>query len=177
MSTSAFVVEVPAAESTVAELRSRFDATAALGVPAHVTVLFPFMSPDEITCDVLHQAQGALTVVRAFQFSLTKIGRFAITTYLAPDPPEPFVALTTALIERFPMFRPYGGAHSSVVPHLTVAHGNAEIADAAAGALEHRLGALAPIRTCCSSVTLLENSLGRWRKMHVFDLPAIDERA
>ncbi|RZF24489.1 2'-5' RNA ligase family protein [Paraburkholderia sp. UYCP14C] len=174
MSTSAFIVEVPAAESAVAELRSRFDASAALGVPAHVTVLFPFLSPDEITSDILRQAQAVLSSVKAFEFSLTSIGRFAITTYLAPDPSEPFVALTTALVERFPIFRAYGGAHAGIVPHLTVAHGNAEIADSAALELEHRLGELAPIRTCCSSVTLLENSSGRWRKMHLFDLPAID---
>jgi hypothetical protein len=177
MSTSAFVVEVPAAESAVAELRHRFDATAALGVPAHVTVLFPFMSPDEITPDALRQAQGALSVVRAFEFSLTMIGRFATTTYLAPDPPQPLIALTTALVERFPMFGPYGGAHSGIVPRLTVAHGNADEADAAAVELEHRLDALAPIRTSCGYVTLLENSSGRWRKMHIFDLPPIDARA
>ncbi|WP_321821116.1 MULTISPECIES: 2'-5' RNA ligase family protein [unclassified Burkholderia] len=173
MLTTAFVVEVPAAESTVADLRSRFDATSDLGVPAHITVLFPFMPPDEITPDVLHQAQSALSNVRPFEFSLRKVERFAVTTYLAPDPPEPFVALTTALVERFPMFRPYGGAHDGIVPHLTVAHGDAVTAHLAAVELEHRLSAREAIRTCCSAVALLGNSSGRWRKMHVIDLPNV----
>ncbi|AOJ38243.1 hypothetical protein WJ23_10285 [Burkholderia lata] len=174
MLTTAFVVEVPAAESTVADLRSRFDATSDLGVPAHVTVLFPFMPPDEITPDVLRQAQSALSVVQPFEFSLKKVERFAVTTYLAPDPAEPFVALTTALAERFPMFRPYGGAHDGIVPHLTVAHGDAATAQWAAVELEHRLSAREAIRTCCRSVALLENSLGRWRKMHEIALPTVD---
>nr|WP_223964662.1 2'-5' RNA ligase family protein [Burkholderia diffusa] len=173
MLTTAFVVEVPVAESTVADLRSRFDATSGLGVPAHITVLFPFMQPDEITPDVLHQAQSALSNVQPFEFSLRKVERFAVTTYLAPDPPEPFVALTAALVERFPMFRPYGGAHDGVVPHLTVAHGDAATANLVAVELEHRLSAREAIRMCCSAVSLLENSSGRWRKMHVIDLPNV----
>ncbi|NRO99592.1 2'-5' RNA ligase family protein [Paraburkholderia sp. NMBU_R16] len=176
MSVSAFVVEVPAAESAVSELRSRFDATAKLGVPAHITVLFPFMAPDEITAHILRQAQSALSVAQPFRFALTKIGRFATTTYLSPVPPEPFVALTTALVERFPMFRPYGGAHDGVVPHLTVAHGGDAIADFAAVELERRLCALEPIRTECNSVTLLGNTSGRWKRMHVFDLPKTDQQ-
>lgn len=170
MSVSAFVVEVPAAEPAVSELRSRFDATARLGIPAHITVLFPFMSPDEITADVLREAQSALSVVQSFQFTLTTIGRFSTTTYLSPVPPEPFVALTTALVERFPRFLPYGGAHAGVVPHLTVAHGDDAQAKRAAVELERRLCALEPIRTECTAVTLLENASGRWKPMHTFGL-------
>lgn len=165
-------VEVSPAESAVAEPRSRFDATANLGVSVHVTVLFPFTSPDEIASDVLHDAQSALSVVQAFDFSVAKIGRCAATAYLSPDPLEPFVALTTALVKRFPMFRPYGGAHGGIVAHLTVAHADAATAASAAGELEQRLRAHQPIRTCCSSVTLLENSSGPWRTMRVLDLPS-----
>ena len=176
MAVSAFVVEVPAAESLVGELRSRFDATSKLGVPAHITVLFPFMAPDEITSDVLCEAQTALNAVQSFGFSLPKIGRFAATAYLSPAPSEPFVALTTALTQRFPMFRPYGDAHERTVPHLTVAYGDASNAVAAAAELEQRLCASGPIRTRCKSVTLLENSSGRWREMHVFSLPNASQR-
>jgi len=171
--TTAFVVEVAAAESAVADLRSRFDATCHLGVPAHITVLFPFMPPDEITPDVLRQAESALSVVQSFEFSLRRVERFAVTTYLSPDPPDPFIALTTALVERFPKFRPYGGAYDGVVPHLTVAHGDAATAHFAAVELERRLSVRQAIRTCCNSVALLQNSSGRWRRMHVIDLPKI----
>lgn len=45
MAITAFVVRVPSAETVVAELRKRFDATVQHGVPAHISVLVPFMDP------------------------------------------------------------------------------------------------------------------------------------
>jgi len=77
MSVSAFVVKVPAAERLVGELRMRFDASCKLGAPAHITVLFPFMSAAEITPFVVRRAQVALGDVPSFSFSLGEaIGRF-----------------------------------------------------------------------------------------------------
>jgi hypothetical protein len=43
MAESAFIVCVPEAEPHVAVLRERFDASARLGLPAHITMLYPFM--------------------------------------------------------------------------------------------------------------------------------------
>ncbi len=46
----------------------------------------------------------------------------ANVVYLAPDPAEPFVALTEALAAAFPDCPPYGGAFDEPVPHLTIGH-------------------------------------------------------
>lgn len=173
MAQSAFVVTVPEAESLVAPLRERFDASAALGVPAHITVLFPFMPPDAITGSVLADAQASLSTVAAFSFTLADIGRFPQSTYLSPTPAEPFIALTAALAECFPSFPPYGGEHRSVIPHLTVAHGDAQHAQTAADELEKRMRASPPLRATCRSVTLLENASGRWKALHTFPLPSM----
>ena len=177
MSISAFVVKVPAADRLVGELRMRFDASCKLGAPAHITVLFPFMSAADISPDVIHRAQVALGEVKSFSFSLGgAIGRFmgqrqlSSTLFLSPDPPEPFVALTTALVRSFPMFRPYKGAHDDVVPHLAVAHGDASDVHAAAIELKQRLRTSPLIRSACDTVTLLGNASGRWEEMHVFSL-------
>lgn len=171
MAMSAFVVEVPEAESLVGDLRQRFDASASLGVPAHITVLYPFMSPEQITGSVLAAAEEALKVVSSFAFTLTGVGRFAETTYLAPIPSEPFVTLTASLVARFPAFKPYGGEHAGVVPHLTVAHGDQYSADTATLELEKRIHTRSPIQARCDSVVLLENSSGRWKPMHTYRLP------
>lgn len=40
--------------------------------------------------------------------------------WLAPEPAEPFRALTELVWHRFPECPPYGGVHPDVVPHLTV---------------------------------------------------------
>ena len=45
---SAVVVAVPEAEPAVAAHRRRLDRAAGWGVPAHVTVLYPFVPPDRI---------------------------------------------------------------------------------------------------------------------------------
>ena len=71
-------------------------------------------------------------------------------------------------------FRPYGGEHEGVVPHLTVAHGNPSEADAAAAELQGRLDASGGIKADCASVVLIENSTGRWEEMHAFHLAPAD---
>ena len=43
---TALIVRVPETEPCVAALRERFDPSAALGVPAHITVLHFFMGPE-----------------------------------------------------------------------------------------------------------------------------------
>ena len=171
MAISAFTVQVPSAEPLVRDLRERFDATTKLGVPAHITVLVPFMAPSDITPDVLHRAQKALAAVRSFTFSLNTVGRFSETTYLAIAEPAPFIALTGAVTAGFPGYLPYGGAHESVVPHLTVAHGNADEAAQAEVELRRRLDTRGGVQADCTSVVLVENSTGRWESMHVFALP------
>lgn len=168
---TALIVRVPEAEAHVASLRSRYDASARLGVPAHITLLFPFMAPGEVTPNVLAQIRVALSAVRSFAYSLGQVGRFPDTAYLAPEPAEPFVALTEALVREFPHFPPFRGEHDSVVPHLTVANGQASDADVVATELQALLRAKGPISSVCSCVVLLENSSGIWREMHTFALP------
>jgi hypothetical protein len=172
MPTSAFIVEAPAAEGLTGDLRERFDSTARLGVPAHITVLYPFMDPTLITTAVLHWAQEALGRVPSFEYSLGEVGRFPTTAYLAPVPAAAFIAMTASLVRTFPEFPPYGGEHAGSIPHLTVAHGDATHAEAAAAELESRLRMHGPIEARCSSIVLIENSTGRWERMHVFQLPA-----
>jgi 2'-5' RNA ligase len=170
MAESAFIVRVPEAEPCVGALRERFDASVKLGVPAHITVLVPFMSPERITEAVLQRVHRALSEVPAFSFKLAKVQRFPATAYLAPEPAEPFIALTQSLVRSFPEYPPFGGEHESVIPHLTVAHGSATEAEAAAGELAATMQTHGPITSSCACVALLENSSGLWREMHAFTL-------
>lgn len=80
--------------------------------------------------------------------------------------------MTLALVTAFPGFLPYGGEHDGVIPHLSVAHGDAHHAEEAAVELQARLRASGAVHATCTEVTLIENSSGRWQDMHVFQLPA-----
>jgi 2'-5' RNA ligase len=171
------IIEVPQAEEVVGSLRQRFDSSAALGVPAHITVLAPFMAPELITGSVVAQISLAFSGVAPFEFSLRRVGRFLKTAYLAPEPPEPFIELTNRLVRAFPAYPAYGGEFSTVVPHLTVAHGDAEWAAIAEAELDVRLKASSTILGLCSAVDLLEDSTGRWKRLARFALgrtPATD---
>ena len=134
------------------------------------SILVPFMDPARVTPAVLAMAQEALREVSPFDFTLRRVGRFPTTAYLAPEPPDPFVAMTASLFRTFPEFPPYSGEHTDVIPHLTVAHGDAESATVAAAELEQQMRKAGPIQARCASVVLLENSTGRWKEFHLFKL-------
>jgi 2'-5' RNA ligase len=173
MSQSAFIVRVPEAEPHVASWRDRFDPAARLGVPAHVTVLFPFMAPERIDAAVLAQAQAILSGLAPFAFRLARIDRFPGVLYLAPEPAEPFIELTDSFVRSFPEFPPYGGQFATVVPHLTVGHAKDPELDLIASALR---ASLPPggVTSSCGRLSLIENSTGRWLPMHELPLRGMD---
>jgi len=166
---SGLIVTVPQAEPAVSAWRSQLDPMAALGVPAHLTVLFPFVPPagiDEATRTTLRELLSSVTT---FDFSLVATRWFADTVlWLAPDPDAPFRVLTQAVADAFPAYPPYGGQFPDPVPHLTIAdRGPPEAMHAAEQQLQRAL----PIRSIAGSVTLLtELPTGRWDQTATFFL-------
>jgi hypothetical protein len=172
MAESAFAVLVPESEPYVSELRARYDLSAALGAPAHITILYPFMPPEMITDEVLAAVGAELSSRCAFVFGLRRIERFPGVLYLKPEPAQPLVALTNGLAARFPSYPPYGGRHAEVRPHLTVAQASEDQLDAA----ESELRAMFPaggVSSQCSELVLIENSSGAWRQMSSFTLEGV----
>jgi 2'-5' RNA ligase len=119
---SALIVPVPQAESVVQSFRARFDPAAPLGVPAHITVLYPFLVPEALDQPVCDELGAIFAGVPPFPFTLGSVARFPDAVYLAPQPTEPFSRLTAAIATRWPQTPPYGGIYDEIVPHLTVAH-------------------------------------------------------
>jgi hypothetical protein len=118
---TAIIVPVPAADSVVGPHRRVLDHSAAWGVPAHVTVLYPFLPPDRIRDAAIDEVRACLATVDAFECTFSKVEWFGQdVVWLAPDPDEPFRALTAAVWHQFPDHPPYRGAHADPVPHLTV---------------------------------------------------------
>jgi 2'-5' RNA ligase superfamily len=172
---TAVLVPVPEAERVVSPHRSRLDGAAALGVPAHVTVLFPFVPPPSITPGVVDALATAVATVSAFgcEFGATSwFGEDVL--YLAPRPDEPFRALTRAVCAAFPGYLPYGGAFADTIPHLTIgerpAGGVAELRAAEAAVVP-----LLPVRSRVDRVWLMAGSAvpGSWRTLT--ELPLASE--
>ena len=121
---SAILIKVPQVESLVGRHRRDLDPSAKWGVPAHVTLLYPFLPPPEIDANVLGRIATCVSGHRAFevQFARTKwFGEEVL--WLAPEPDLSFRRLTAALFAAFPETPPYGGTIFDPTPHLTVADG------------------------------------------------------
>jgi len=117
---SAVIIPVPEVEAVVRPLRQQYDVAARLGVPAHITLLYPFYPATAAIAEINTLRQVCATIA-AFPFSFTDVRRFPATTYLHPDPSETFAQITRTLTNIWPDCKPYGGAHSDIIPHLTVA--------------------------------------------------------
>jgi 2'-5' RNA ligase len=164
---SALIVEVPEAEPLVSDWRAKHDWSAQHGVPAHITLLFPFVSTETID-DRLHADLRALFAVHpAFSFRLSHVGRFPEVAWLAPEPAEPFNVLIEAISSQYPGYPPYEGIHDVVIPHLTAAEGDTELQDEVEAALTPAL----PIEAEARSVSLiLEDKSGWWNPGERFPL-------
>lgn len=118
---SALIVPVPAAEALVGPYRERFDAAAGWGVPAHITVLYPFVEPSALDGRVTTVLDTIFRSATTFDCELTNARWFDTDVlWLEPEPAAPFLALTAAVVDAFPEWPPYRGVHDDVVPHLTV---------------------------------------------------------
>ena len=157
--TSAIIVRVPI-PARIARLRRQWDRSAAIGVPPHVTILFPFLPPDRLDATVRRELAHIAAAQDAFEARFTTVGRFPALLYLAPEVAEPFVALTEACTERFPEFPPYGGLHDQIVPHLTVV----EIEGAPTDGIVPRLEAALPFDHRVTAIEVITPSeAGPWR--------------
>lgn len=167
---TALLVPVAAAEPLVRKHRVALDPVAPLGVPAHITVLYPFIPPDQVDQAVCDEITDVLVGFSTFEFSLTSVRTFPEgVLYLTPEPAAPFASITHALTNRWPDYQPYGGSYSEIVPHLTVTAADG----ASVPALEAELNGGLPLHTRADAVWLMEGQPeDRWAIRAVFPLSA-----
>ncbi len=168
MSASGLVLLVPELAPVIDDLRARHDPAARQGMPAHVTVLYPFMPPVRLSRTRRRRLADVVRSFPAMQLTFVRVGRFAEVLWLAPEPPEPIVALVRAVAAAFPDYPPYGGQFDTIVPHVTVAHGEG----LALGALEPELRTRVarPVTCHVDSVRLFSTVRGKWRELDSFAL-------
>ncbi len=177
---SALVVLAPEADTLVKAYRDRWDPAAALGVPAHITVLYPFHPPPatpalasgaSVAPPVSAQLAALFAEHSPFDYALTGLGRFPGVLYLAPEPAEPFRLLTLAVVEAFPDYPPYGGKFDKIIPHMTLAEQpDPEGLEQIARDFQAMCGPRLPLRLRAEAVVLLDNVLGAWRVSATFQL-------
>jgi hypothetical protein len=169
---SALVVVVPEAEPAVGDSRRELDVAASWGVPAHVTVLYPFAPPDELGDRLFTRIARAVSTCAPFDATFASTDWFGEdVVWLAPEPRQAFADLIAAVTAEFPEFPPYGGAFDEVVPHLTIGHGGADILQRLQAA-ERDVRRSLPVQARISHVSLLAGAMrpDTWRTVRTFPL-------
>jgi 2'-5' RNA ligase len=137
---------------------------AALGVPAHITLIYPFVPAERLDAAVRRRVARALARQPPFTFRLSAALRWPNTLYLAVDPAEPFDGMVRLLVTEFPDHPPYRGA-VPYVPHVTLAEGDereiAELEAPLAPAGHHHVARV---------LLIAQDQAGRWRVRWKFAL-------
>lgn len=168
---SAVIIAFPAAEPVVQEFRNQMDPSAAWGVPAHVTVLYPFVPPEELTPAVMSEVEAIARATRRFEVRFAHTGWFGEQVlWLAPEPEVHLRVLTARLSDVFPNHLPYGGTIDTPIPHLTIAEGSPL---ARMQAAEDTILDALPIHTAATHLTVMtgRREPGTWtvRAEYSFD--------
>ena len=123
MAATGVVVSFAEAEPAVSRWRRAYTTDGADGMPAHVTLIYPFVDDSELVAGQVTELRAVLAAFSPFDVRFARFGRFDGPTpvlYLEPDPAQPFVDMIGAIAEQFPAHPPFGGEFDTVVPHLTV---------------------------------------------------------
>lgn len=118
--TTGLVVPVPDAEELLTSVGQRHPEAARAGVPAHVTVLFPFLHPQKIDDGVLRTLRELFEQHPPMPVRFTECHRRAEFVYLRPEPSWGLRRLIDHARREWPDVIPYEGAFGEVEPHLTV---------------------------------------------------------
>ena len=168
---AALILIVSDAEPLVGSFRSEYDPAAALGVPAHITINYPFIPGVKPSADTLSRLRKMFAAVQPFSFTLDHIARFPNVVYLAPIPSAPFVQLIKQVAQEFPESPPYEGRFDSITPHLTVAYSmDSDLLVSVEQAFSDRASDHLPLNAFADHVWLMDDSAGRWEKRVSFSL-------
>jgi 2'-5' RNA ligase len=157
-------LELPA---PLAAIRTRNDPLAGRGLPAHITILFPFIPVHELDPSVGAALTELAAATEPFRVRFDQAQRQDAMIWLPPAQQEPFLELTAAVVARWPTYQPYAGAFDTLIAHLTlVESGNDALARATSAALAH-----GSFEVLVEELQLIgEVESGGWRELDRFRL-------
>lgn len=155
------LIPVPEADARFGATRRQHDPSGRDGMPAHVTVLTPFVPLERWGEAGLRRLQAALAGIPRFEARFRRAGRFGGSTlFLVPEPEALFRDIARRVARAFPEHPPYGGQFSEVLPHLTLVHGAPE---SVLDEVEAQVRAGTDVRTQVEALCLFARTPGgRW---------------
>lgn len=148
------LLAVPVADPLVARHRNHLDLAAQDGIPAHVTVIYPFTPLGELSATEHFLLEELFLGHPSFELTGTRTAWLGDSVMcVAVDDPEPVRRLIRSVVRSFPNSPPYAGSvrAEEVIPHLTVGQDRSR-EDLAAAERDVRRGL--PIRQSVGHVEL-----------------------
>lgn len=175
--TSALVLPAPPAQALLTAARRRIEAAVgwlqASPVPAHLTVLYPFLAPGRIGAAEHARLQAACAAHRCFGFVLDRVLHQDGLLSLEPRPCAALDQLVAGVRSCFPAILPYGGQFGPAPRlHLTVDYGPslAALAPDVLHELQATLAAALPLTVPVRQVDLWVATDGQWARSTRFPL-------
>ena len=171
---TAVVLVVEPHGGPLTEIKARFNAPSiASGMPVHLTVLYPFVSPSELNDGVYATVAAVASRHGELAFALSTISQFpGGFVCLDPDPAAPVDALMADLWAAFPDYPPYGGEIVRPHPHVTVGKADpAADAPDLATTIEHVIRDHRPYHYTVAALTVMaRDDAGAWRPLRTVPL-------
>lgn len=168
---SALVLFIPEAERLINQYRQQANPPLIAELSAHVTILYPFVPPDQVDPEVLAKLTDLFADCASLEFALADVRRFPDVLYLAPTPEAPIQQLIAKVQSAFPSYLPYGGAFDTVIPHVTIArNADPERLRQMEREFDEFCDSQMPVYVQANEVTLIENTTGRWEERARFRL-------
>jgi 2'-5' RNA ligase len=172
MDETAVVIVLDDARPQLEPVRAEFHAReVAIGIPLHVTLLYPFAPPDHVDEEALEEFFAGYD---AFTLTLRGLATWPLVVYAIPEPRERLLAMMQALFEKYPEYPPYEGEIAEPEPHATLSELEpGESLEAIAAGIRAETESLFPLTCEIRDVALLEEyEPDRWRERRRFPLGA-----
>jgi hypothetical protein len=158
------IIPVPVADELLDRVRERHPG-AVRDVPAHVSVLYPFLPVEQLDSSVTASLQAVFTAHEPTEVVFNTCHRQPGFVGLLPEPPDVLDALAAATRQHWPTVLPYGGAFGADPgAHLTVAMGTDE---ATSAEIEAEVGTWLPLRARLDTAWLVAYD-GGWTVRSTF---------
>jgi len=120
-SEAALLIMVPCADPVVGRHRATYDSAAQVGVPAHMTIAYPFKP--NLGDDDVDRLTSVFAGEPGFNLAFASTGWFGNQVlFLRPDDPSPLTRLAYLVSLEYPQWPLYGDSFDTYVPHLTIGH-------------------------------------------------------
>ena len=163
---TALVFLVPEAEAPLSRVASTFPQLVRPGLPAHVTVLAPWIPLDEVDQKALVLCANLAASMPETTVSFNKIGMKPGFVYLDSDEASSIEAICDATKRTWPYLPPYAGKHKDVRPHITLALG--DMRDGDQEVIADLVLPSLPIRSSFESLHVVSFNGSRWEGRYRF---------